>query len=181
MNCPSRTDEDPKRPGRNQSPPFLPADLTTREDLNGIVNVRRHQNNDKKLVADSSGTLDRAMELLDTEPPYAVAPRIADAKLHLCYTDGESLEDCSILFPWTDSIVLPYRSLLCKSAVYYNTSKLYFPLSGFILPARSTPELDLAGYHTGPLSSHNSFYGKLCLALRWYSYRPATAQALVYL
>ena len=39
MNCPSRTDE-PEGPGKNQQPNFLAADLTTREDLNGISNSR---------------------------------------------------------------------------------------------------------------------------------------------
>jgi zinc transporter 1/2/3 len=41
MNCPSRTDEDLLfHPGWNQSPPRFAADLTTREDLNGIANAR---------------------------------------------------------------------------------------------------------------------------------------------
>ena len=40
MNCPSRTDDPPEDAGWNQNPPSLAADLTTREDLNGIVNSR---------------------------------------------------------------------------------------------------------------------------------------------
>ena len=43
MNCPSRTDEPPEHDGRNQSPSALAADLTTRQDLNGIVNLRTEQ------------------------------------------------------------------------------------------------------------------------------------------
>ncbi len=43
MNCPSRTDEPPEHDGKNQSPSALAADLTTREDLNGIVNLRTEQ------------------------------------------------------------------------------------------------------------------------------------------
>lgn len=43
MNCPSRTDEPPKHDGYNQSPSALAADLTTRQDLNGIVNLRTDQ------------------------------------------------------------------------------------------------------------------------------------------
>lgn len=39
MNCPSRTDE-PEGTGMNQNPNALAADLTTREDLNGIANSR---------------------------------------------------------------------------------------------------------------------------------------------
>jgi hypothetical protein len=41
MNCPSRTDELEWTPGYNQNPPFLAADLTTCEDLNGTVNARQ--------------------------------------------------------------------------------------------------------------------------------------------
>ncbi len=43
MNCPSRTDEPPVHDGKNQSPSALAADLTTRQDLNGIVNLRTKQ------------------------------------------------------------------------------------------------------------------------------------------
>lgn len=39
MNCPSRTDE-PEGTGFNQNPSSLSADLTTRQDLNGIANAR---------------------------------------------------------------------------------------------------------------------------------------------
>ncbi|KAH0548596.1 hypothetical protein GP486_007860 [Trichoglossum hirsutum] len=40
MNCPSRTDDTMAHDGWNQSPPSLAADLTTRQDLNGIANSR---------------------------------------------------------------------------------------------------------------------------------------------
>lgn len=40
MNCPSRTDEPLESDGWNQNPPALAADLTTRQDLNGISNLR---------------------------------------------------------------------------------------------------------------------------------------------
>ncbi|KAK4694462.1 hypothetical protein P7C71_g3126, partial [Lecanoromycetidae sp. Uapishka_2] len=43
MNCPSRTDDVPEHDGYNQSPSALAADLTTRQDLNGIVNLRTDQ------------------------------------------------------------------------------------------------------------------------------------------
>ena len=43
MNCPSRTDELLDHPGWNQSPPFLNADLTTRNDFNGIINAREQR------------------------------------------------------------------------------------------------------------------------------------------
>ena len=40
MNCPSRTDEPAAHDGWNQNPSELAADVTTRQDLNGIVNSR---------------------------------------------------------------------------------------------------------------------------------------------
>ena len=48
MNCPSRTDEPPRDAGWNQNPPGLSADLTTRQDLNGIVNLRTNQDSSKQ-------------------------------------------------------------------------------------------------------------------------------------
>ncbi|KIW99537.1 uncharacterized protein Z518_11276 [Rhinocladiella mackenziei CBS 650.93] len=44
MNCPSRTDDaESKHPTWNQNPPFLAADLTTCQDLDGIANSREHK------------------------------------------------------------------------------------------------------------------------------------------
>lgn len=40
MNCPSRTDDTLEHDEWNQNPPLLAPDLTTCQDLNGIVNVR---------------------------------------------------------------------------------------------------------------------------------------------
>lgn len=40
MNCPSRTEEPPEDYGWNQNPRTLSADLTTRQDLNGMINLR---------------------------------------------------------------------------------------------------------------------------------------------
>lgn len=48
MNCPSRTDEPPEDAGWNQNPPGLAADITTRQDLNGIVNLRTGQDSSKE-------------------------------------------------------------------------------------------------------------------------------------
>ncbi|KAL4891921.1 transporter protein Smf2 [Aspergillus ambiguus] len=43
MNCPSRTDDTLEHPGWNQNPPALNADMTTRNDLNGIANSKVHR------------------------------------------------------------------------------------------------------------------------------------------
>lgn len=48
MNCPSRNDETLEHDGWNQNPSALAADLTTREDLNGIVNRRTNQDSGKE-------------------------------------------------------------------------------------------------------------------------------------
>lgn len=54
MNCPSRTDELLEHDGLNQNPSGLSADLTTRQDLNGIVNRRTGQ--DSGIEADDTRT-----------------------------------------------------------------------------------------------------------------------------
>lgn len=51
MNCPSRTDDTLEHDEWNQNPPPLAPDLTTGQDLNGIVNARE----DKDERAGSSG------------------------------------------------------------------------------------------------------------------------------
>jgi len=51
MNCPSRPE--PEGPGFNQNPNSLAADLTTRQDLNGIANsriLRRMAENERESV-----------------------------------------------------------------------------------------------------------------------------------
>ena len=48
MNCPSRPDEPEPHPGWNQNPSALAADVTTRQDLNGIVNIRTGQDSAKE-------------------------------------------------------------------------------------------------------------------------------------
>ena len=49
MNCPSRTDEPLESDGWNQNPSGLAADLTTREDLNGLVNRRTQRDTDLRV------------------------------------------------------------------------------------------------------------------------------------
>ena len=61
MNCPSRTDE-PEGTGFNQNPSALAADLTTRQDFNGIANsriLRRMQDSEieNKVLDDPDGAL----------------------------------------------------------------------------------------------------------------------------
>ncbi|PGH32334.1 hypothetical protein GX50_04871 [[Emmonsia] crescens] len=72
MNCPSRTDQCPEHPDWNQSPPLLTGDLTTCEDLNGLVNSRSHRNQ-KSPSSDSQCCCDGAQHqdcLLEKPPRY---------------------------------------------------------------------------------------------------------------
>jgi hypothetical protein len=67
MNYPSRNDDpSSKHPTWNQSPPLLAADLTTRQDLNGIANSREHKGepglSGQLLQAQSEGCLEEISE-----------------------------------------------------------------------------------------------------------------------
>ncbi|OJD12673.1 hypothetical protein ACJ73_09314 [Blastomyces percursus] len=73
MNCPSRTDQCPDHPDWNQSPPLLTADLTTCEDLNGIVNSRAYRNRDSHLSCDSAQSSDDLLQ----RPPENYCPPLA--------------------------------------------------------------------------------------------------------
>lgn len=52
MNCPSRPDNTEDHPDWNQNPQDLNSDLTTRADLNGIVNLREQRELDSSLDND---------------------------------------------------------------------------------------------------------------------------------
>lgn len=85
MNCPSRNDEDPRHPDWNQNPPPFAPDLTTRQDLNGIVNSRLYQDiPDPSSIDCSSGLGEKAG--CGPEIP-ADANGAAQAKLRLYYRD----------------------------------------------------------------------------------------------
>lgn len=75
MNCPSRTDEPPRDAGWNQNPPGLSASLTTRQDLNGMVNLRTNQDSSKEADdsrAESDGCKDDVESARVAPPPSLV-------------------------------------------------------------------------------------------------------------
>ena len=75
MNCPSRTDEPPRDAGWNQNPPGLSADLTTRQDLNGIVNLRTNQDSSKQ--ADDARVEGNGCDGYDQLPEMCPEPLLA--------------------------------------------------------------------------------------------------------
>jgi metal iron transporter len=70
MNCPSRTDETEAHPEWNQNPHALSSDLTTRADLNGIVNLREQQTIESSL--DSNELEDIRVMPVEESPPAVV-------------------------------------------------------------------------------------------------------------
>ena len=94
MNCPSRTDEDEPaaHQGWNQNPSELAAEITTRQDLNGIVNLRTGQDSvreaedarggsaldghdDYQRVADANDALSFFPQLRPTDDHDSTEPR----------------------------------------------------------------------------------------------------------
>ncbi|OCT54279.1 Manganese transporter SMF1 [Cladophialophora carrionii] len=72
MNCPSRTDDTEAHPDWNQNPHGLSSDLTTRADLNGIVNLREQRANESSLDNNEQEDI-RVMPVDNAEsPPSAV-------------------------------------------------------------------------------------------------------------
>ncbi|KAK4239585.1 zinc-regulated transporter 2 [Achaetomium macrosporum] len=86
MNRPSRTEDDLEHPTWNQNPPFLAADLTTRQDLNGITNAREHRHgcsgrgNGLDLLNDEKHSSDLRVGYLDNDSfnpfPSAMSGRV---------------------------------------------------------------------------------------------------------
>ena len=80
MNCPSRTDNIEAHPDWNQNPHGLSSDLTTRADLNGIVNLREQMTTGSSL--DNNELEDvRVVPVDNPEPNSIVAKSPADVKV----------------------------------------------------------------------------------------------------
>jgi metal iron transporter len=74
MNQTSRTDDVVDHPGWNQNPPLLSAEETTRQDLNGIVNLREQrdhtlQNTDAQETPTQIDVVQSQDENAETTPP----------------------------------------------------------------------------------------------------------------
>jgi len=69
MNCPSRNDEPPHDHGWNQSPPIFSADLTTRQDLNGMVNLRATRTSNFSDLASKDDAADAVDDRHTEDPP----------------------------------------------------------------------------------------------------------------
>lgn len=74
MNCPSRTDDaELEHPSWNQNPPFLAADLTTCQDLNGIANSRERKGDSDDGIAFSPQTAKQHLFEDTPDPVVTVA------------------------------------------------------------------------------------------------------------
>lgn len=68
MNQPSRTDDTGDHPGWNQNPPSLNADATTRNDFNGIINLRDRRDHSLQTTGSQDG-LARIAVIPPSPPP----------------------------------------------------------------------------------------------------------------
>ena len=75
MNCPSRTDHVDSHPGWNQNPGPLSNDLTTRQDLNGIANLRHS----KEHFCPEEGSIKNKSQVNDCENVEDDIPKNANA------------------------------------------------------------------------------------------------------
>ncbi|RDL39714.1 Transporter protein Smf2 [Venustampulla echinocandica] len=89
MNCPSRTDE-PEGTGFNQNPSSLSADLTTRQDLNGMANarvLRRISSSEVRAMEDLEP--DRELQE-DTNKGHAVVKGVAAGKIQAASSPSDA-------------------------------------------------------------------------------------------
>jgi len=73
MNRPSRTDEPWESDGMNQSPNALSADLTTNQDLNGLVNARELRRTDTITSGSSDSPADEPHVEVVHPPPGGIS------------------------------------------------------------------------------------------------------------
>ena len=72
MNYPSRTEDDLMHPDWNQNPPTFAADLTTRQDLNGIANARTRLDTEDDLKEEVEDRIGH--DLSRDRPPSSSSP-----------------------------------------------------------------------------------------------------------
>ena len=80
MNCPSRTDETEAHPDWNQNPHGLSSDLTTRADLNGIVNLREQRVTESSLDNNEPEDI-RVVSVENPESPSAAVKSPTSVKV----------------------------------------------------------------------------------------------------
>ncbi|KLJ08960.1 hypothetical protein EMPG_15606 [Blastomyces silverae] len=153
MNCPSRTDQCPDHPDWNQSPPLLTADLTTCEDLNGIVNSRAYKNRDSHLSCDSAQTSDGLLQRPpeNYHPPLASKPG-ADAGCHFLNKE----DTCSATRAWppvighatiwpigTDQRSRQRRVWIWRIALFVLFAYIFYAVGGSLLVYAATLKSNL--------------------------------------
>ncbi|KAK9360202.1 natural resistance-associated macrophage protein-domain-containing protein [Lipomyces starkeyi] len=75
MNCPSRTDDSLLHPTWNQSPSHLNSDLTTRQDFNGIVNLREQRESGNNAANMPISGVDEEEDTPPQKPSEAIGKR----------------------------------------------------------------------------------------------------------
>lgn len=93
MNCPSRTDEPLESDGWNQNPPALAADLTTRQDLIGISNLRTQRSSGISLCeegVDNPRETASSHRLPPENPRAAPQPKIEGKSFEVAATSQPS-------------------------------------------------------------------------------------------
>ncbi|KAJ8101683.1 natural resistance-associated macrophage protein-domain-containing protein [Lipomyces tetrasporus] len=80
MNCPSRTDDSLVHPTWNQSPPHLNSDLTTRQDFNGIVNLREQRESGSNAANMPISGVDEEEDTPPQKPYDAIAKLASDGE-----------------------------------------------------------------------------------------------------
>ncbi|CBF75421.1 putative plasma membrane zinc ion transporter [Aspergillus nidulans FGSC A4] len=115
MNCPSRTDDTLPHCDWNQNPPFLAPDLTTRQDLNGISNVREFKDAGTGVItmqhclhdADLLSRYKRESEVLRQMHPRASLTQSVLATAVLISASG--------FVDWLTGTVVPFRQTTTAS------------------------------------------------------------------
>ncbi|KAJ5169023.1 Zinc/iron permease [Penicillium canariense] len=129
MNCPSRTDDTLLNDEWNQNPPLLAPDLTTCQDLNGIVNTRENKDDDQGLAGPQSRSNWRSSPLMkepDTGVGHLASPKASfqagpkDLNLIKTAPSYQSIKDWAL---WLFSVLCVSTLISSSSLCGHSTSK----------------------------------------------------------
>ncbi|KAL3468934.1 ZIP zinc transporter-domain-containing protein [Aspergillus californicus] len=148
MNCPSRTDDTLPHCDWNQNPPLLAPDLTTRQDLNGISNIRQFKAGSRGLNVSQHCLYDADSPLLHKLDPDGCRCLQTGASLTLSGRPNHDVRISQFSFEKLRSWITWLLSVLC-TAFFISATGLVDRLTGFASLGRGMASTASAEFDEG--------------------------------
>lgn len=120
MNCPSRPDDIGGHPDWNQNPSSLSGDLTTRADLNGIVNLRVQRQSESDMeTSESDPTRVKPSDILKPKSQPESEKEAAEVDTHVNKAKDEKVDKTDPRHSPPASVRTSFATKVCNSLYRY--------------------------------------------------------------